>query len=200
MYEEECCAGYLISSLDGTNFGGDLASVDISLDRTKAFCTMNFQDTQPLAIAELPSLDEAIDAFDLHITKYRSALNTDGVWLFLTSLGCWSAPLNYGFQLVAFAVAGMVFGHRFVSKWPDKTTFAATARKLNARLAQDSIKLEEMVERRKARLAAIALRSRSNSEMFRSGWPFLMCWMYWGLSFSYSGSKFALVIIAKLAA
>ena len=161
---------------------------------------MHFEDTQPLTIAEVPSVDEAIEAFDAHITKYRSALNTEGVWLFLSSLGCWSAPLDFGFQLIAFMVAGIVFAHRFVASWPDRTTFAATERKLKARLAQDTTMQEETVERHKARLTAVALRATSNTVIVRTGWPFLTCWFYWGFAFSYSISKTALLAIAKLAA
>jgi hypothetical protein len=69
--------------------------------------------------------------FEAHIETYRASLNTEGVWLFLTTLGCWSVTYPK-LQLLALLITAFLFGHRIYSKLSDKRSFSKIVKDLEA--------------------------------------------------------------------
>lgn len=64
-----------------------------------------------------------------HINNYRLALNQEGVWLFLATLGCWSVAVAE-FQLLAYAITAILFGHRIFLRLTDRRPFAKIVKDL----------------------------------------------------------------------
>ena len=60
--------------------------------------------TSETAIGNHGSIEEELFALRQYINEYRTALNTEGIWLFLATLGCWSVT-NIFLPFGAFALA-----------------------------------------------------------------------------------------------
>lgn len=67
--------------------------------------------------------------YEAHIDAYRASLNTEGVWLFLATLGCWSVN-HAALQLYAIAITFVLFSHRIYSKFSDKRSFSSITKDL----------------------------------------------------------------------
>jgi len=82
-----------------------------------------------------------------HIDAYRASLNTEGVWLFLATLGCWSVG-HIPSQLYAITITFILFSYRIYSKLSDKRPFSSITKDL-----ENTIKSElEEGDTQKARL------------------------------------------------
>jgi hypothetical protein len=53
-------------------------------------------------------ISEEIDYVKQSVAEFRANLNTQGVWLFLSTLGCWSVQ-GKGFQLLAITITFYIF-------------------------------------------------------------------------------------------
>lgn len=88
-----------------------------------------------------------ISEYQSSIDSYRASLNTEGVWLFLATLGCWSVSHQLS-QLIAIAITFILFSHRVYSKMTNKKTFNSTTKELEKEID----KLLEAGDTKKARL------------------------------------------------
>lgn len=71
---------------------------------------------------KIEAIKNQINEYENHIDTYWSSLNTEGVWLFLATLGCWS--VNHAeSQLFAIVIAVILFSYRIIVKISDKRSF-----------------------------------------------------------------------------
>lgn len=79
-------------------------------------------------------LSEYVD----HINAYRVSLNTEGVWLFLTTLGCWSVT-NAIAQIVAIVITTILFTQRIWEKLSTKyrKPFASINNRLEIKIREE---------------------------------------------------------------
>lgn len=75
------------------------------------------------------AIKQKIADYGTHIDAYRASLNTEGVWLFLATLGCWSVG-HAPSQLYAIAITFILFSHRIYSKLSDKRPFSSITKDL----------------------------------------------------------------------
>ncbi|WP_090143339.1 hypothetical protein [Limnohabitans sp. DM1] len=75
------------------------------------------------------AIKKKLKEFEDHIDAYRGALNTEGVWLFLATLGCWSVG-HAPSQLYAITITFILFSHRIYSKLHDKRPFSSIIKDL----------------------------------------------------------------------
>lgn len=61
--------------------------------------------------------------YEIHIDEYRSLVNTEGVWLFLATLGCWGVGQVY-IQFYALVITFILFTYRIHSKLNDNRSFS----------------------------------------------------------------------------
>jgi hypothetical protein len=67
------------------------------------------------------SSDELL-AFEITIDEYQSALNKEGVWLYLATLGCWSVtPVSI--RIIALIGGFIIFGLRLRANLNDARSF-----------------------------------------------------------------------------
>lgn len=61
-------------------------------------------------------MDDYVKSFKRYLSDYRSNLNTQGIWLFLATLGCWSVP-DSTLQNVAMFVTFVIFANEVLIEW-----------------------------------------------------------------------------------
>jgi hypothetical protein len=120
---------------------------------------------------------EHLSQFEIHIDEYRSSLNTEGVWLFLATLGCWSVsqPL---IQLYALAVTFILCTYRIYEKMQDKRTFASITKSIDNEILSN---LEADSDTQKARLLDlhnINSKKLSTANHVKSTLVFLLCYSF----------------------
>ncbi len=133
------------------------------------------------AIGTLSTIEGELDALKAHIAAYRSALNEEGVWLFLATLGCWSVskPL---LQIMAFGIAIMIFGARMIASTNEKRSFSTLIVGLEARFCEIAGSETE----RKAGLfdlMQIQKTELSGLSPFKHILTFSVCWAFLSISF-----------------
>jgi hypothetical protein len=140
---------------------------------------MNIQTSEAI-IGALPTIESEMSALEQHITEYRAALNQEGIWLFLATLGCWSVthPL---LQFFAFALALVLFGHRVIKRVGEKRSFSKLVKAIEERITT----ILPDGDSQKARLydlAAFQGRELSALNSLRTTGDFLLCWLFYGAS------------------
>lgn len=124
-----------------------------------------------------------MSALKQHIADYRTALNQEGVWLFLATLGCWSVS-NSILQFFAFLVAVALFGERTTKRVKETRSFSALIKAIEEHIAQ----MLPKGDAQKARLydlAAFQKAELSTLNSFRNTIVFILCWIFYGASFVY---------------
>lgn len=165
---------YLIYTCTGVYF---------PLNSRSHFADMSKRTESP-KIGTLGSIDEELQALADHISGYRRTLNSEGVWLFLATLGCWSVTLPPA-QLVAYVIAVLTFGRRIDQRNVETRSFSTLIGELKNRIAE----LASSESEKKAGLYdLLAIRERELSMFtpFMQVKQFLLCWAFWGFSFVYS--------------
>lgn len=87
------------------------------------------ENVTSLPLSENEKIKLEIEEFSKHIDKYRVALNKEGVWLFLATLGCWGVGQRW-FQLIAILISFMLFTYRLFSNTSDKRAFSKKAKEI----------------------------------------------------------------------
>lgn len=136
-----------------------------------------------VTIGSLPTIEAEMSALQQHITDYRAALNQEGVWLFLTTLGCWSVS-NHILQFFAFFLAVILFGERTTKRFKETRSFSKLVKAIEDRIAQS---LPEG-DSRKARLYDLAAFQKielSTLNSLKNVKVFVLCWLFYGASYLY---------------
>jgi hypothetical protein len=144
----------------------------------------NFLDTEPISLTHLPSIDESLKAFRSYIQDYRQTLNDEGIWLFLSTVGCWGVP-NPIFQISAYILTMLIFGERLRVRHTENRSFSAIADELEKRITDQ----EEGAQERTRQL--LILEHLRNAHMrglrpFRNIKIFATSWIFYGASFAYT--------------
>jgi len=130
-----------------------------------------------------PTIEIEIEALRSHIHEYRRAINDEGMWLFLATLGCWSVSEEW-LQLSAIAVAVLLFSRRLQDRLSDLKSFSKMISTLRDRIA---IELEDE-DTKKARLYEI-MQIKHNELSFistiKEGAVFLLCWGFLTATLTY---------------
>lgn len=133
------------------------------------------------------TVDEEIDALKRHVQGYRRALDSEGVWLFIATLGCWSVT-NEKLQFIAFIVAGMLFGERMAKRSSENRSFSKLVEKVEERIGEllpegdaRKARLYDLVEFRKSELSVL--------KSVRHNKVFFVCWLFYGASLIFEGVK-----------
>jgi hypothetical protein len=90
------------------------------------------------------SIEQDIYAFKQGIRLHRQALNDEAVWLFLSTLGCWSVT-NKTLQPLAYALALFLFVHRMKLRSKEDQSAEEIVQQLEKRIG--SAPLEEDVKK-----------------------------------------------------
>ncbi len=143
-----------------------------------------FLDTQPLSLAELPRIDDALRAFKAHMRDYWAALNDEGVWLFLSTVGCWGVP-QPAFQMAAYFVTVMMFGSRLASRYTERRSFKTLASDLERRIHQETPSAEERT-RQFLLLQQLQKAYLSGLRPLMASKVFAVSWTFYGTSFVYA--------------
>ncbi|MBX3628157.1 MAG: hypothetical protein KF892_24315 [Rhizobacter sp.] len=143
-----------------------------------------FLDTTPQSLSELPSVEDALKAFRAHILNYRKVLNDEGIWLFLSTVGCWGVPQPM-YQLVAYDMTVMLFGARMKSRYTERQSFTELGEILEGRIGRET---SDPGERAKQLLLLEQLRKSNLSGLrpLRTIKVFFFCWLFYGASFGYA--------------
>jgi hypothetical protein len=170
---------------------GDAQAVSLQYILILRRRTMSTSET---AVGNHDSVDEELFALRQYINEYRTALNTEGIWLFLATLGCWSVT-NIFLQISAFALALILFEERLSKRRSETRSFSERFEAIEDRISTD---LPEG-DSQKARLYDLAaLRAElSMINSLRSVRTFYLCWFFYGASSLYVFFNF--LFIAKSA-
>lgn len=141
----------------------------------------NIPETRSTIEVELKVLQQ-------NINEYRKALNGEGVWLFLATLGCWSVT-NLPLQFVSFLLALIVFGDRMAKRYKESRSFSKMVRELENRISQ-SLPEGDSQKARLYDLAIIKQEEMSTLNSLKNTKVFLLCWFFWGASLVYTFVQF----------
>lgn len=129
-----------------------------------------------------PSIEADIWELEQHVTNYRKGLNDEGIWLFLTTLGCWSVT-NHLLQFFALALTAMLFGFRLRKSMKEPRSFKTLIQTIEARIESTELTDIAMQELRQ-RLKDTQTGTLSYRRTFKEGGIFLLCWIFFSLTFT----------------
>jgi hypothetical protein len=134
---------------------------------------------------KVESIEGELLALATEIADYRIALNTEGVWLFLAALGCWSVAQPH-LRLVAITIAVALFGHRLQSHLRDPEPFSRKLQTLDTRIQSE---ITDDRSRKALLYEVLTLRGKTSTskESLRPGWPFFLCWGFMGATLIWAG-------------
>ncbi|MRD72780.1 hypothetical protein GH865_05880 [Rhodocyclus tenuis] len=69
------------------------------------------------------TIEDEIQSLRDHVREYRKALNDEGVWLFLATLGCWGVS-GKALQIFAIVVTILLFGRRLQDRLSERRPFS----------------------------------------------------------------------------
>lgn len=144
----------------------------------------SFLETQPQSLAELPTVDAALQAFRDHILEYRRTLNNEGIWLFLSTVGCWGVPQPV-YQFLAYGLTIVLFGSRLNGRHKEKKSFTKISEQLLGRIDLETAEASDRA-RQHLFLQQIKAQQLSSWNSVREGYVFLLCWFFYGASFAYA--------------
>ena len=126
----------------------------------------------------LPS-NEKIKAFEKQLPIYRETLNTEGIWLFLATLGCWSVT-EFSLQLFAICITIFLFISNTFKEAEVKKTYANQFKEIEKLIRTeylDEAELKDQLNRLKE-----LKKSTSVWNFLKSTPIFLLCYTFLGLS------------------
>jgi hypothetical protein len=115
-----------------------------------------------------------LEALKDYIEQHPRWLNEDGIWLFLSTLGCWSVPPGFS-QVFALVLTGLLFFRSYDAKRTEKRDFSSLFRELLDRAATEA---PDEGTQGLIRLEVRFLRDNelATTSILRKAWPFLLCW------------------------
>jgi hypothetical protein len=134
-------------------------------------------------IGSYPTIHEDIEALKLHIRDHRLALNDGGIWLFLAILGCWSVN-NDLMQRVAFVIAFILFFTQMMNRLKEKRSIQELIQNIKNRISESDLDTQSM-NKVIFDLKAIEDDELSASRTLREGFPFMLSWLFFALTFAF---------------
>jgi hypothetical protein len=126
-------------------------------------------------------LKQLIADFRQHIRSYQAALNQQGTWLLLATLGCWSVGIK-PLQWFAYLIVLGIFVVRMRAEMGDERSFQTISEAHTQRINSSPVDQDT----KKARLWD--LKEVQNTELgpkiaIRRNLLFFFCWLFYGFSF-----------------
>ncbi len=121
-------------------------------------------------------INEKISEFESLIDAYRATLNTEGVWLFLASLGCWGVN-DAIVQLSAIAITFIIFSYRIYSQMSFKGLFSSKVKDLEKMISEE-LEKGDAQDARLLRLYQVRDKKLSTITHIKSIWIFLICYSF----------------------
>ncbi|MGO4056581.1 hypothetical protein AB2373_17020 [Vibrio cholerae] len=135
-------------------------------------------------LGKYETIDQEIIEFRKHIEKYEFVLNTEAVWLFLATLGCWGVS-NPFVKLAAFAITAFLFGKRIISRIGDARSLREIADVIESKINDSELEPDTKKARlfdleliRKAQFSVKLKRRDLNS--------FIVCWVFFAVSIGFA--------------
>jgi hypothetical protein len=147
-------------------------------------------------------IEDKIYALQRDAREYQKNLNTEAIWLFLATLGCWSVT-NKWLQLFALILTIFLFGSRMKNGLREKKLdtmlpFAERARTLKDRIEQMSSTEDWRKERLFSILEELQTNELSTRAKVERNWVFIICWLFYGISLFYLTYSFLLDLFILL--
>ena len=139
--------------------------------------------TTGTAIGNFATIEDELSALRRHIIEYRTALNAEGIWLFLATLGCWSVS-NIFLQFTGFGIAVLLFGERLTKRIGETRSFSKLVKAIEGRIAA-TLPEGDSTKARLYDLAELRSKELSMVNSLANTWAFLLCWLFYGASFAY---------------
>jgi len=133
-------------------------------------------------------IKQTISVYENHIEQYWYSFNTEGVWLFLATLGCWSVN-EPNIQVFAIVITAVLFSYRIYLKLPEKRSFKTISAEIQETITQ-TIGLDN--DTGKARMYELEQINRvklSLTNTIKSTIIFLVCYSFLGLTLIHSTSS-----------
>ncbi len=118
-------------------------------------------------------IKQEINDYCENIDQYRRALQTESVWLFLATLGCWSVS-DAAIQLFAFFITIVFVGIRVSSKLTVKKTFNTFERTIKELIESEFISGPRK-EHYEEELQLIQQKRASNIQPLQTAPMFFIC-------------------------
>jgi hypothetical protein len=144
--------------------------------------------TSETAIGNHDSIDEELFALRQDINEYRSSLNTEAIWLFLATLGCWSVT-NTFLQVVAFVLAFVLFVERVTKRRSETRSFSELFQTVKNRISTEG---DSEKVRLNNHLAALGLKELSTINNLKNIWTYFLCGLFYLVSCLYVWINFLL--------
>ncbi len=125
---------------------------------------------------EIENLNNGIDSFWL-------SLNGEGVWLFISTLGCWSVDVN-GLKIFALLLTAGLFGHRISQKNKGKDSFVKLVNQIEKNI-NIKLRTEDTAKARMFDLNEVKTKKLSKFNILKRNAVFIFCYIFWALSFIY---------------
>lgn len=122
-----------------------------------------------------------------HIDKFRMEINTQGIWLFLGTLGCWSVGQPF-IQIVAISTLLFIFSHLVNSELKDNRSFPRIEKDLEEQINTQSeagLKNKLLDELQQAKNYRKSIKKIMNESKM-----FIVCYLFYGLSVMYFTANF----------
>ncbi|MDD2915158.1 MAG: hypothetical protein PHP70_07545 [Gallionella sp.] len=134
--------------------------------------------------AVFEQFNKKISDFKSNIQQYHSALNDEGIWLFLSTLGCWGIP-DSRFKFVAFVITLFLFLWRVQERRREKRSFSNVINSLKDEIQSHLQENEVFRDAALHRLDQLSKKQLSLASVTRSALPFVVAWIFFGISFAY---------------
>ncbi|NLR74107.1 hypothetical protein [Leeia aquatica] len=122
------------------------------------------------------SIKKELINFEAHIDAYYSSLNTEGVWLFLATLGCWGVSPAWP-QLHAIVLTVILFMHRTYLKFNDKRSLKTISKDLESKI-KNELDAGDTQKARLHDLQQIHNIKLSTTSQFKSTIIFFLCYTF----------------------
>ena len=128
------------------------------------------------SLSKSDEIKNKLAEFESNIDSYRTSLNSEGVWLFLATLGCWSVN-HGGLKIFAIGITFLLFTHRIFTKMHDKRTFPSISKELE-RTIRSEIEEEDTQKARLHDLTQIRTIKLSIFNHLKSTAIFIICYAF----------------------
>lgn len=125
-------------------------------------------------------ISKSIENYSKHIDEFRSQVNSQGIWLFISTLGCWSINIPL-IQLIAAILLFCIFIFNSKQDITEKRAF----HKIEEDIAKD-IDSNLTGDSRKARLYDLGLVEeyrKSIKPVLKTSPIFIVCYIFYSISF-----------------
>ncbi|WP_200906167.1 hypothetical protein [Citrobacter sp. CtB7.12] len=120
-----------------------------------------------------------IKYYNRHISGFRTRANTHGVWIFISTLGCWSVDIPT-LRLVAILLILFIFLYFIRLEQTDRRTFREISETIRSNINNDLS--GDIQKKRLNDLDSVDKNRKSIKMVFKTSPIFIMCYIFYGIS------------------